>query len=159
MKKMLFLLQICLMGYCFAVENDIPSFESSCSGLIGCSQEESAFFTIRNKLCFNEEMAVSSIEAILTQWFHEEPELIEHASVRDIGNGQTGSYADIFNLMAKAVAILTKIAPDPENQLYMSNASNRFKEVVRVLKKLGVEQTISDEQLNILSQQLAQELL
>ncbi len=115
MTKTLFLLQIFLASCCSASEGNIPSFESIRNqSSIGHNQEDAAFLAflaIRNYLCCNEKMPVSSVEVILTQWFHEEPKLFSYAyGIDNLGNGYPGSYTDIFSIMVKAGSNIIKIA-------------------------------------------------
>lgn len=167
MNKTLFLLQFFLASTCFAEVNSSTSLafcREAVKRIASCfSPARDCFNAIKDHLCLNEEIAVSSIEAVLTQWFLEEPELINYACYNyNVYPQPAQSYTDQFTIMVKVHSILLETPPSQTDAEYFARISGmlaRSREVVRVLKQLGVRQTLSDKQVDIFAQQAAKALL
>ncbi len=156
MKKMLLSILLSCFAYgCYAQEVHYPHFDVICEkSSFGYGEDEAAFFAIRNYVAFNQELPLESIEGILTQWYEEKPELRAYIAP---GIASKRSFTDAFVVFVFAVSQLS----DKDGPCFMDMITlrDRCQEVVRVLKKLGVEQTISEGQVRILGKQLAKELL
>ncbi len=158
MKKLLSsILLTCLFHCCHGQEINFPQFDVICDqSSIGYNKEAAAFFAIRNYVAYNEELPLASIEGILTQWYQEKPELRTY-TLGGAPDVDKASFTDVFVVLLSAVSQLS----DRQGPYFMHMCIllERCQEIVRVLKKLGVEQTISDEQVHIFGEQLAKELL
>lgn len=172
MKNILLTLSVlCLSAYGFA--QDIPGFESMCEGYVGCTQEETAFYVLRNYLIFNEQMPIEQIEPTLNQWYKENPTIF-HYTEQLLKPGNTmdsdlkhdpdllTAYSNVFQQAAKLMPNLSytdmcvmfaKVAAHHgEQPLFISGIVERSQEIARCLKQLNIQQALSNHQLDLLAQ-------
>lgn len=165
--KLLLTLSLVAAGCCAEdIKIEDMSFEKVIEiSSMGYPQPDAVFFAIRNQLIFSNEVPVEKIEALLTRWFNEQPELIKSvtevsydpatmpAEIKDkFEQTRTINNTDIFAVMGKMVELYEQQnnlqSVDSEKDSCRPGKERCF-EVVRVLKKLGVAQTLTDEQVEI----------
>lgn len=143
MTRILLLLLLSLVTFIQAAE--IPSFEQiRNTSSFGCNQKDATFFAFRNHLIANENMPVEDIEPILTSWFKENPELYDYA------NG----YVD-YLLVGLIITQCNPIQQKAQETNYVA----RSQEILRVLKNLNIEQTVSNKFINLVAKLVALKLL
>lgn len=169
MKNILITLSLlCLSSY--GLTQDIPSFESMGKGYVGCAKEEITYFILRNNLIFNENMPIEQIEPTLNQWYKENPEPFHHTEqaikLCDAVNTDLKHDPNLLNAFIQAAQQATKLvsnlsytdifimlakiaAPHAEQPPFILE---RSQEVTRCLKQLNIQQTLSDEQLDLFAQ-------
>lgn len=129
----------------------------------GTSEQELAFKTLETLF---DKGSLQDIEPTLTKWFNENPELYKYTIPfrmvvipNDLIEKDPTIWTTITNVRnqaREAVPLLTYVdyftillkQPYPELTRIQYE---RGKEVVRILKKLGIKQTLSDDQIKILA--------
>lgn len=129
----------------------------------GTSEQELAFKTLETLL---DKGSLQDIEPTLTKWFNENPELYKYTIPfrmvvipNDLVEKDPTIWATVTNARnqaREAVPLLTYVdyftilLKQPYPELTRIQYA-RGKEVVRILKKLGIKQTLSDDQVKILA--------